>query len=113
MQLRKFEIAEGFSCPILIDEEKPGIRCFDTMQHKDGMLTTFQVKRITDNTPVTEGPKSLQVRASRDNIKHRLKSSDDVMSDLEDFECVDDGSSVALIGGSSRVRYCVQKEEYP
>ena len=111
MQLRRFEIVDGYSCPIVIDEEKPGIRGFDTLWHKDGTLTTFQVKRVIDTTAVTAGVKSLQVRTSRDNIKTRLKSNDDVMSDLEDFECVDDGTS--MVPSQSRVRYCVQKEEYP
>lgn len=51
LTLRKFQIVEGYSNPIVIDEEKPGIRSFDTIWQKDGTLTTFQVKRVRESSP--------------------------------------------------------------
>ena len=109
VQLRKFQIVEGYSCPIMIDEEKPGIRAFDTIWQKDGTLVTFQVKRVRD----TSGAKSLQVRASREingkrkgaPVKARPNYDEMEMlgSDMEDFE-LDDSSSAAVQG---QVRYAL------
>ena len=39
--LRKFQIVDGFSNPIIIDEEKPGIRGFDCLWAKDGTVITY------------------------------------------------------------------------
>ena len=46
--LRKFQIVQGYSCPVVLDEEKPGIRSFDVTWQKDGTVTTYQVKRIRE-----------------------------------------------------------------
>ena len=39
--LRKFQLTEGYSCPIVLDEEKPGIRNFDCVWSKDGTIVTY------------------------------------------------------------------------
>ena len=39
--IRKFQIVDGYSCPISLDEEKPGIRGFDCSWSKDGTVTTY------------------------------------------------------------------------
>ena len=50
--LRKFQIVDGYSCPIILDEEKPGIRCFDCVWSKDGTIITYQIKRVKDSQAV-------------------------------------------------------------
>jgi hypothetical protein len=107
--LRKFQIVEGYSCPIVIDEEKPGIKGFDCSWTKDGTIITYHVKRIKDTSPV----KSQQVGHQRSKTQQKpaqVKTDVDILgSEMDDFEC-DDGSSIAL---NSSVRYCIVKEEYP
>ena len=104
--LRKFQIVDGFSCPIILDEEKPSIRGFDCVWSKDGTIITYQVMRVKDNTsPV----KSQQVRTTKHNnhqsLDARPKNLDiDVLgSDVDDLD-YDDGSSMAI---QSNVRYCI------
>ena len=109
--LRKFQIVEGFSCPIVLDEEKPGMKGFDCVWQKDGTIVTYQVMRVRDSSPV----KSQQVRNSQDKKNKNFNHSVDVRpkranldidvlgSDVDDLD-YDDGSSVAM---NSNVRYCI------
>ena len=102
---------EGFSCPIILDEEKPGIRGFDCVWQKDGTIVTYQVKKVRDQSPV----KSQQVRNSKDHQnmnlsvdarpRNRGRNPDlDVLgSDVDDLD-YDDGSSMAM---QSNIRYCI------
>lgn len=50
--LRKFQLVDGYSCPIVIDEEKPGFKGFDCVWSKDGTVITYQIKKMRDNSPV-------------------------------------------------------------
>ena len=39
--IRKFQLVDGYSCPIIFDEEKPGLRGFDCIWTKDGTVVTY------------------------------------------------------------------------
>ena len=44
--IRKFKVVPGFSAALGLDEQKPGFNSFDFIHSKEGLLTTFQVKKI-------------------------------------------------------------------
>ena len=44
--VRRFELAEGYSNPVKLDEQKPGFKNFDVVWTNDGTLITYQVKRL-------------------------------------------------------------------
>ena len=52
VKLRRFELVDASDqsqnsfTPLVVDEEKPGIRGFDLLWAKDGSLSTFQVIKI-------------------------------------------------------------------
>ena len=43
--IRKFELVEGYSPPLQLDEQKPGISLFDLNWTKDGNIICYQVVR--------------------------------------------------------------------
>lgn len=43
ISIRKFEIVDGYSPPITLDEQKPGINTFDLNWTKNGNIITYNV----------------------------------------------------------------------
>ena len=43
--VKKFELVEGYSSNIKLDEQKPGFKSFDVVWTMDGTLITYLVKR--------------------------------------------------------------------
>lgn len=108
--IRKFQLVDGYSCPIVLDEEKPGLRGFDCIWTKDGTVVTYQVKRVRDASPAKSVGQSKDLRmVTRDRPVRARPDVEILGSEMDDFE-YDDGSSVAMF---HNVRYCISKEEYP
>ena len=112
--IRKFQVVDGYSCPIVLDEEKPGIKGFDCCWTKDGTVITYQVARVRDQQH--GAPKSLQVGLQMSSAQKKIRpvgaprvDVEMLGSEMDDFD-IDDGTTVA---GTSNVKYCIQKEEYP
>ena len=52
LSVRKFKIIDGFSKPVKIEEEKPGMKTFDLTQNRDGTVTTFQVVKLRSDQQI-------------------------------------------------------------
>jgi hypothetical protein len=59
ISIRKFEIVEGYSPPVTLDEQKPGICNFDLSWSKQGSICTFQIVRSEPSEPPSRDHKYL------------------------------------------------------
>ena len=86
---------DGFSNPIIIDEEKPGIRGFDCVWAKDGTVITYQVMRVRRSSPAkSQQPSATKKNPANRNTPRPNLDIEVLGSEMDDLE-FDDGSSVA------------------
>ena len=46
ISIKRFDLVEGYSHPVKLDEQKPGFKAFDVVWTMDGTLITYVVKRV-------------------------------------------------------------------
>lgn len=87
LRVKRFKIAEGFSQPIKLNEQKPGIRPFEIVLNRDRSVSTFHVVKRTG--------------------AHRLSISPELNDSYDSFD------HLASPSHARHPRYSIVKEEFP
>ena len=102
--IKQFQLTEGYSKPIALDEQKPGYNAFEVIWTKEGNLVTFQVMR---NREQPQAQSQQLDNSTEKQVGKRFKRdaspfhSQVLGSDVDDFEYDEDEQ------GAPNAKYCI------